>query len=109
MEDSWDTCYLWESAEASVAYLEAYQDRGEEAHLRDAVTLLRACARHHHGDEGFLTEGVDWNNHVGQQHHIDGAEFGDIQYTEPLLNNLHIAEPTLLLYQLLSEEEIAGV
>ncbi len=109
MEPSWDTSYLWEDAEAALAYLEAYQDRGSEAHLRDAVTLLRACALHHHGEFGFLTEGVDWNNHVGRQHHFDNAEFGDIQYTEPLLNNLHIAEPTLLLYSLLSESEIARV
>ena len=25
------------------------------------------------------------------------AEFGDIKYTEPLLNNIHIVEPTLLV------------
>jgi hypothetical protein len=38
---------------------------------------------------------VDWNNHVGQQHHIDGALYGAVQYTEPLLNNLHFLGPTL--------------
>jgi hypothetical protein len=61
----------------------------------DGLTILRAAAKHHHGAGGFLTEGVDWNNHVGQQHHLDQARFGDIQYTEPFLNNQHIAEPTL--------------
>lgn len=95
MEDSWDTAYLWENAEASLAYLEAYEDTGQKDYLCRAVTILRAIAKHHYGPHGFLTEGVDWNNHVGREHHIDGAEFGAIRYTEPLLNNLHHLEPTL--------------
>jgi hypothetical protein len=95
MERSWDTAYLWENAEAAQAYLEAHQDTGQRKFLRKGLTILRAIARHHHGPHGFLTEGVDWNNHVGKQHHFDGATYGDIRYTEPLLNNLHIAEPTL--------------
>lgn len=100
MERSWDTAYLWENAEAALAYIEAFQDTGEEAYLRDAKTILHAIAKHHHGDHGFLTEGVDWNNHVGKQHHFNEAEYGDIKYTEPLLNNLHIVEPTLLILEL---------
>ena len=96
MEESWDTAYLWENAEAALAYLEAYLDTGREEYRRWGLTILRACANHHHGPHGFLTEGVDWNNHVGSQHHFDGAEYGDIKYTEPLLNNLHIVEPTVL-------------
>jgi len=95
MEDSWDTCYLWENAEAALAYLEAYADSREQRYLDDGLTILRACAKHHHGPHGFLTEGVDWNNHVGTQHHFGGAEYGDIRYTEPFLNNQHLAEPTL--------------
>jgi hypothetical protein len=100
MEKSWDTAYLWENAEAALAYLEAYQDTANSAYRRDALTILRAIAKHHQCDTGFLTEGVDWNNHVGRQHHFDEAEFGDIKYTEPLLNNLHIVEPTLLAVEL---------
>lgn len=96
MEDSWDTAYLWENAEASLAYLEAFLDTGKTQYRRDGLTILRAIAKHHHGPYGFLTEGVDWNNHVGSQHHFDGAEYGDIKYTEPLLNNMHITEPTVL-------------
>ncbi|GAJ21848.1 unnamed protein product, partial [marine sediment metagenome] len=96
MEKSWDTAYLWENAEAALAYIEAYLDTNNKLYLLDALTILRAIAKHHHGEYGFLTEGVDWNNHVGKQHHFNGAEFGDIKYTEPLLNNLHIVEPTLL-------------
>jgi hypothetical protein len=95
MEDTWDTAYLWENAEIAIAYLEAYADTGDPSYACRAVTTLRAMARHHHGPHGFLTEGVDWNNHVGREHHVDGAEFGDIRYTEPLLNNLHHVEPTL--------------
>jgi hypothetical protein len=95
MARSWDTAYLWECAEASLAYLEAYTDTKRPEHLRDALTILRAIAKHHHGPHGFLTEGVDWNNHVGAGHHIDRAKFGDIKYTEPFLNNQHITEPTL--------------
>lgn len=95
MERSWNTAYMWENAEAAAAYLDAFADTGKERFLNDALTILRAIAKHHYGDKGFLTEGVDWDNVVGSQHHIDGAEFGAIRYTEPLLNNLHIVEPTL--------------
>jgi hypothetical protein len=100
MEKSWDTAYLWENAEAALAYVEAYIDTKNENYLKDGLTILRAIAKHHQRDTGFLAEGVDWNNHVGKQHHFNGAEFGDIQYTEPLLNNLHIVEPTLLVLRL---------
>ena len=96
MEKTWDTAYLWESAEAALAYIEAYGETSDEQYLSDGLTILRAIAGHHHGGHGFLTEGVDWNNHVGSENHFDGAEFGDIQYTEPFLNNQHIAEPTLV-------------
>jgi len=100
MEKSWDTAYLWENAEASLAYIEAYIDTSNQSYLADGLTILRAIAKHHHGPYGFLTEGVDWNNHVGKKHHFNQAEYGDIKYTEPLLNNLHIVEPTLLAIKL---------
>jgi hypothetical protein len=100
MEKSWDTAYLWENAEAALAYIEAYIDTNDKSYLADGLTILRAIAKHHHGRHGFLTEGVDWNNHVGKQHHFGEAEYGDIKYTEPLLNNLHIVEPTLLAIKL---------
>ncbi len=105
MEDSWTTCYLWENAESALAYLEAYEETRESSYLANAGEILEACAKHHHGKHGFLTEGVDWQNSVGRQHHIDEREYGDIKYTEPLLNNLHIVEPTLKLLSLLAEEE----
>lgn len=95
MEDTWDTAYLWENAEVALAYLDAFAETGGQEYRDRAVAILLAIARHHYGDLGFLTEGVDWNNHVGRQHHIAGAEFGAIRYTEPLLNNLHHVEPTL--------------
>lgn len=95
MEKSWETAYLWENAEASLAHLEAFTDTRRRELLADALTILRAAARHHHGPYGFLTEGVDWNNDVGREHHFDNAEYGDIRYTEPFLNNQHIIEPTL--------------
>ena len=117
MEKSWDTAYLWENAEAALALFEAATDlrrfplsrplgtlspsEGERDGVRghsyelDGLTILRAIAKHHHGPHGFLTEGVDWNDHVSQKHHIRQEKFGDIQYTEPFLNNQHIVEPTL--------------
>ena len=101
MERAWDTAYRWENAEAALAYFEAAQDlrtedpRRSRQYLLDGLTILRAIAKHHYGPHGFLTEGVDWNNFVGQRHHIGGKRFGAIQYTEPFLNNLHIVEPTL--------------
>ena len=108
-ERSWDTSYLWENAEAALAYFEAALDtrrhdppRSRQFELM-GLTILRAAARHHHGPHGFLTEGVDWNNHVGQQHHIDQAEFAAIRYTEPFLNNQHISEPTLYYLQRLAK------
>lgn len=111
MEKTWDTAYLWENAEAALAYFEAAletrktdptQSRNYEL---DGLVILRAIAKHHYGPYGFLTEGVDWNNHVGQQHHIGQAKFAAIQYTEPFLNNLHIAEPTLFYLEHLARKE----
>jgi hypothetical protein len=100
MERTWDTSYLWENAEAALACFEAAWDTRKNdpatsaAYERDGLVILRAAARHHYGPYGFLTEGVDWNNHVGQQHHIDEALYAAIKYTEPFLNNQHIVEPT---------------
>jgi hypothetical protein len=109
MERTWDTSYMWENAEAALAYFEAAYDlrSSNAAQSREyelaGLTILRAAAKHHYGEHGFLTEGVDWNDHVGQQHHIDQAKYGAIQYTEPFLNNQHIAEPTLFYL-----EQLAG-
>ncbi len=110
MEKSWDTAYLWENAEAALAYFEAAADTRKTdpakslEHQMDGLVILRAIAKHHYGPHGFLTEGVDWNNHVGQQHHINQAQFGDIRYTEPFLNNQHIAEPTLFYLKRLARQ-----
>lgn len=112
MEDSWDTAYLWENAEAALAYFEAAADtrRTDPARSRqhelDGLVILRAIARHHVGPHGFLTEGVDWNNHVEQRHHVDGAPFAAIKYTEPFLNNQHIAEPTLVYLRTLASSHV---
>lgn len=104
MEKSWDTAYLWENAEAALAYLEAACDTRREDHRDAGLTILRAAAKHHYGDYGFLTEGVDWNNHNGQWREVDGQKipihvggvvYGAVNYTQPFLNNLHIVEPTL--------------
>ena len=114
MEKSWPTAYLWENAEAALAYFEAALDLrptmadASRRHETDGLTILRAIAKHHHGPHGFLTEGVDWSNHVTQKHHIDGQLYGDIQYTEPFLNNQHIAEPTLFYLKNLAAVSVAG-
>jgi len=114
MEKSWDTAYLWENAEAALAYFEAAREtrKTDKARSRqyelDGLVILRAIAKHHYGPHGFLTEGVDWNNHVGQQHHIQQARFAAIQYTEPFLNNQHIAEPTLFYLEHLAIKKSAG-
>jgi hypothetical protein len=110
MEKSWDTAYLWENAEAALAYFEAAQVLRQinpvrsRQHELDGLVVLRAIARHHYGPYGFLTEGVDWNDHVGQKHHIQQAKYGAIQYTEPFLNNQHIAEPTLFYLKHLAQK-----
>ena len=111
MEKSWPTAYLWENAEAALAYFEAASELPRTSGKRRlfevwGLTILRACAKHHHGPYGFLTEGVDWSNHVGQKHHIGGALYGDIKYTEPFLNNQHITEPTLYYLKHLARVEI---
>jgi hypothetical protein len=114
METSWDTAYLWENAEAALAIFEAAYDlRAEDAARSrklelDGLTILRAVAKHHYGPYGFLTEGVDWNNHVGQKHHIGQVKYGAIQYTEPFLNNQHIIEPTLFYLEHLARKTKAG-
>lgn len=111
MEKSWDTAYLWENAEAAQALFEAALEirktdpQTSRRFELDGLTILRAAAKHHHGLHGFLTEGVDWNDHVGQQHHIDQAKFGAIRYTEPFLNNQHIAEPTLFYLKHLARKQ----
>ena len=114
MEKSWDTAYLWESAEAALAMFEAADELqtkdpayGRQLEL-DGLTILRATGKHHYGPHGFLTEGVDWNNHVGQQHHIGQARYGAIQYTEPFLNNQHIIEPTLFYLERLAGTKKSG-
>ncbi|MCX7871756.1 MAG: hypothetical protein N2487_00560 [Verrucomicrobiae bacterium] len=108
MEKSWDTAYLWENAEAALAYFEAAANirksnpQKSRVFELDGLTILRAIAKHHYGPHGFLTEGVDWNNHVGEQHHIKQEKYGAIQYTEPFLNNQHIVEPTIFYLETLS-------
>ena len=99
MEKSWDAAYLRENAEAALAYFEAAKT------LRSSQ---RAIAKHLYGPHGFLTEGVDWNNHVGQQHHIGQQRFAAIQYTEPFLNNQHIVEPTLFYLRHLAKLKKSG-
>ncbi len=99
MEKSWNTAYLWENAEAALAYMEAWVENHSPTHLKNGLGILQAIATHHHGDAGFLTEGVDWDNHVSSRHHIENHLFGDIRYTEPLLNNLHLLAPTLFYFQ----------
>ncbi len=112
MEKSWDTSYLWENAEAALACFEAAVDtrprdaRRARKYELDGLVILRAAAKHHYGPHGFLTEGVDWNNHVGQRHHIDKARYGAIRYTEPFLNNQHIAEPTLFYLKHLAAKSV---
>lgn len=114
MEKSWDTAYLWENAEAALAYFEAAVDlrnsdpAKSQQYERDGLVILRAIAKHHYGPHGFLTEGVDWNNHVGQQHHINQALYAAIQYTEPFLNNQHIAEPTWFYLTRLAKQDKKG-
>lgn len=109
MEDTWDTAYLWENAEAAHAYLEAWAERGNPDHLAAGELILRAISNHHHGALGFLTEGVDWNNHVSERHHVDGVYYADINYTEPLLNNLHLVGPTLFYFDRLGFSPPAGL
>ena len=114
MEKSWDTAYLWENAEAALASFEAaLETRAKDPvqsrrYETQGLVILRAIAKHHHGPHGFLTEGVDWNNHVGQQHHIGQARFAAIQYTEPFLNNQHIVEPALFYLERLARRPAAG-
>jgi hypothetical protein len=113
MEKSWDTAYLWENAEAALAYFEAAatlrrDPAASRKHELDGLVILRAIANHHDGPHGFLTEGVDWNNHVGQQHHIGNVRFGAIRYTEPFLNNQHVVEPTLYYLKNLARRSRAG-
>ncbi|MDX9754574.1 MAG: hypothetical protein RBU29_11460 [bacterium] len=114
MEASWDTSYLWENAEAAMALLEAARATRNADYERKGVTILRSAALHHHGEHGFLTEGVDWNNHNAQWRevdgqkipiHVGGVEFGDVNYTQPFLNNMHITTPTLFYLETLARQE----
>lgn len=105
MCDSWPTAYLWENGEAALAFLEAGVVLCAGGFFEHAQALrgwasdtLVAISRFHFGEFGFLTEGVDWSNHIGRQHHVGEVEFGPIRYTQPLLNNLqHVAAATACL------------
>ncbi len=117
MERSWDTAYLWENAEAATAYLEAAKAAGRKDYLSKGVTILRAIAKHHYGPHGFLTEGVDWNNHNGQWRNVDGKQvpihvggvvYGAVNYTQPFLNNLQIVEPTLFYLEHFARRSAVG-
>ncbi len=113
MEESWDTAYLWENAEAAMALFEGAKATRIISYEKKGLTILRAAALHHHGDYGFLTEGVDWNNHNGQWRevdgekipiHVGGVEYGDVNYTQPFLNNMHITTPTLYYLETLARK-----
>jgi len=108
MEKSWNTAYMWENAEVAQAYLEAYEDTRRRVHLDKALTILRAIARYRHRRTGFLTEGVDWDNKVGNQHHVRRKKYGPIRYTEPFLNNLHITEPTIFYLENFADVSFRG-
>jgi hypothetical protein len=95
MEDSWNAACTWEMAEAAQAYLVAYADTRQRAHVLKALTILRGMAMHHHGALGFLTEAVDWDGHSTAERHFPGERYGDIITTHPFLNNLHILQPTV--------------
>ena len=97
---------LWQTSADGLFIVElqaALTERGLEG-----LVILRAIAKHHYGPCGFLTEGVDWNDHVGQQHHIGQAKYAAIQYTEPFLNNQHIVEPTLFYLKNLASKRSRG-
>ncbi len=119
MEASWTTAYFWENAEASWAYMEAYEDTHNNTYLLKALTILRSISKHHHGPDGFLTEGCDWNAHLPQYLwmeggkrrvavHFNNATHGDILYTEPLLNNMHFAAPAWHYLTRLARKETQG-
>ena len=117
MEDSWDTSYLWENAEAAHAWFEAALDCQNRAYELKGLTILRAAALHHHGEYGFLTEGVDWNNfnHQWQEFdgkriyiHVGGVVYGDVNFTQPFLNNMHITSPTLYYLERLAARRMDG-
>jgi len=99
MESAWNAACTWETAEAAQAYLQAYGDRGAREHLHKGLTILRAMAKHHHGDLGFLTEAVDWDGHSTAERHFPGERYGDIATTHPFLNNLHVLQPTVTLLE----------
>ena len=80
---------------AAQAYLKAYGRTGARSQVLKGLTMLRAIAKHHHGDLGFLTEAVDWDGHSVKARHFGDASRGDISDTHPFLNNLHLVEPTL--------------
>ena len=97
---------LWQTSADGLFIVElqaALTERGLEG-----LVILRAIAKHHYGPYGFLTEGVDWNDHVGQKHHIGQAKYAAIQYTEPFLNNQHIVEPTLFYLKNLAHKTSRG-
>ncbi len=94
MERSWNSACMWEIAMSAQAYLAGFAATGRRDFVIKALTMLRAMAKHHHGELGFLTEAVDWDGHSVRSRHFGGGARGDINDTHPFLNNLHVIEPT---------------
>ncbi len=56
---------------------------------------------------------MDWNNHNDQWRivngqripiHVGGVVYGDVSYTQPFLNNMHITAPTLYYLETLARK-----
>ena len=108
MEASWDTAYLWENAEAAQAWLEAWTDTGEElprsglgSCAGDRRPSLRRCGLPHRGG------GLEQPRHPAAPR--GRALYGAINYTEPLLNNLHLVGPTLFYFEKIGYRPSAGM
>jgi hypothetical protein len=90
-----DTANLWENAEVSLAYLEAFEDTQDRDYLCNGVTILRAIAKHHNGPNGFLADSVDWSTPSVAERDAPHLAPVSSHQTTPLQSNLHHTEPIL--------------
>jgi len=99
LSDSYSSACMWECSEAALAYFRAAADRGRPEHALAGLTILRAIARNHFGELGFIPSELDWNGRMPPEAHLEAGPFGPRRVTHPYMNNLHVVRSTLFFLE----------
>lgn len=95
LSKTYSAACMWECSEAAMAYFKAAKEAGDPSNVANGLTILRAIARNHHGDLGFIPSELDWNGSRSPDAHLGQATYGPRKVTHPYMNNLHVVRSTL--------------